>query len=105
MYNAQLFLGIPLAGGLQAALAQADESLVSAFVNDHGEYLQEVSHGGQRYLGKFGGDVCDVDQLALLQANIYSMLDKLLPSAACRKIPLVLFPAVVPAPAAALSSP
>lgn len=91
MNDLQLFLGFPLNAALSAVFDHIDPKRKSLFVNEGESYLQEVSVNGTRYLGKPIGRHTDLPQLELLQANIYSLLKKILPEDhPFESIPLVL---------------
>jgi hypothetical protein len=91
----ELFFGIPLEDQVAEHLALVDKSLLRIFLSENGDYLRQVDYNGRQYLGKLAGDVCDLSSLELLQTNIHSLLNKLLPMSAYQKIPLELFPIAV----------
>lgn len=94
MFSVSLFLGFPVNTTYSAALAEIDPLIIKMFISDSEEsYLNEVIFEGTRYFGKYVGEVAVVSELELLQQNIYSILNKLIPNQKCESVPLVLFAA------------
>lgn len=94
MFTAALFIGLEVTPPLQKALLLADQQAIKAFVNDDDAYLQDISHGGKRYLGKYAGSQTDISSLELLEVNIRTLLAKILPPEGFADLPLHLFPLV-----------
>lgn len=92
MYNAQLFLGFPANKDFNLALQKVNPAVLAMFIQDNESYLSEITWEGSRYIGKYLDHVADLQTLELLEANIYSLLKKLVPDFPCRQIPLCLFP-------------
>jgi hypothetical protein len=82
----QIFLGIPLDSLFQAQLKQVPPPLHALFI--HPEYLQQVEYAGQSYLGKVLDSLIEIQTLDSMEANIYSLLARLV--ADYQKKPLVL---------------
>ena len=85
MLKPQLFLGLAVTEAFTQAWDLLDPKLIDLFT------LEKISWGGQVYLGKSAGDICDLAQLDLLEGHIYSLLKKLLPDYPCAQTPLSLF--------------
>lgn len=96
MYSVALFLGFPLDQLLAEELKSVDSQLASLFIgrNDN-SCLQEITYNGVRYLGKFAGEISDPDSLKLLEANIYSILKRIVPHYNFEDAMLHLFPAAI----------
>src|SRR5438105_1590338 len=92
MFVAKLFLGFPIEHDFSLKLDKVNPEIVSLFVKKGGDYLEKINFKGVSYLGKFVGDIADGTALELLEANIYSLLKKLVPEYSYEKIPLLLFP-------------
>ena len=94
MFSMALFLGFPVDASLSEALESVDSKLAVLFLeNNDAHYLKEVVYQDVRYLGKFAGEITNLANLTLLEANIYSLLKKVVPDYSFRKNSLVLFPA------------
>lgn len=91
MMNASLFLGFPTDASFDKALDNIDANILSIFINNHADYLKEVTHEGIRYIGKYVGGIAHTSQLALLEVNIYSLIKKIVPNYTVETIPLELF--------------
>ena len=76
----KLFFGFEVEASLEDALSKANSHAVQLFINNSSEYLHEVFHNGNRYIGKFIGEISSPSELELLQANIYSITKKLVPN-------------------------
>ncbi len=63
-------------------------NLVKQFIQKNGEYLNEINQDGIRYLGKEMGSIVSFQQLELSEANIYSLLKKLVPDFPYNECPL-----------------
>lgn len=89
MFQLKLFLGIPSNEALQKELARANPCLRSLFMGG-GDYLTEITHSQQRYIGKPIPLSIPVNQLENLEEHILSLLRKLTPEYAFSKNPPVL---------------
>lgn len=89
--KAELFLGFPLTESLNNKLDKTDPRLIDMFVNANGPYLKLVVHEECTFLGKEIGQSTDLVKIKLLEANIYSILSKLLPEYPFKNNPLFLF--------------
>lgn len=78
-YDLQLFLGLPVTAKLEAELQKANPNIKKIFICNQGDYLHQVTYQGTSYLGKQAGAMTSLQELELLQANIWSLLDKVLP--------------------------
>src|SRR5438445_4151287 len=92
MFFAKLFMGVNIEGPFADRLSNANPQLVALFLNPEREYLLEVQHEGKRYLGKMISTSCDLASLEQIEANIVSLLKKIVPDYAYDQIELVLFP-------------
>ena len=91
MYQVTLFLGFPVDPPFASSLAALDPATVGLFIDDKEQnYLCSLDFEGKRYLGKYAGDLSTLTDLELLQNNIYSLLNRLVPASPCRSIPLSL---------------
>lgn len=96
MFGVALFLGFPIDKTFSKELASIDAKVAAMFIrNDTQEYLQEIVFQETRYLGRFAGEMSDSTSLALLEANIYSLLKRIVPHYPSEETPLVLFPATI----------
>jgi hypothetical protein len=86
-----LFLGFPIEESFEKKLNLTNPYIVSLFVKKNGDYLQEVTFKTRKYLGKFVGHMTDFSELELIEANIFSILKKLVPDHPYDQTPLVLF--------------
>lgn len=87
-----LFLGFPIEPVYQSSLDATNPHAVSLFIRNDSDYLHEVTKKGVRYLGKKLGDFADLSHCELIEANIYSLLQKLVPDYSYDKASLVLLP-------------
>lgn len=72
----QLFLGFLLTEPFLAQFNLVSSDLKSVFI--HPQYLQLIQLEGQTYLGKYLGARVEYPALELMQANIYSLLRRLI---------------------------
>lgn len=91
MFNVYLFLGFAVDQLYVDKLAQVNPHLLETFIQKDGEYLSEVQHNEIRFLGKHVGKIVALPQLELLEANIYSLLKKMVPDFPYEEAPLYLF--------------
>jgi len=73
----RLFLGLPVDSACQIALSGADSQLLESFV--HEDYLCDLQHEGGRFLGKWVPQETSLAELELIEANLMSLLHKILP--------------------------
>lgn len=92
MITVSLFLGFRIEKDLETQLKKNDENKLALFISNDGDHLRQVIYKGQQFLGKFTGQPNDVESLALLEANIYSLLKMLVPDYDFAHSPLILFP-------------
>jgi hypothetical protein len=91
MYEAGLFLGFLVTEEYESVLKSADPKVLAYFIHNDGPYLQEITQENQKYLGKSIGGKIVLEELELLQENIYSLLKKLEPNYPYSQ-PLVILP-------------
>ncbi len=77
LLNSSLFFGFCVDEVFARSLAKHKPEYISLFVHADDNYLQELHHQGKYYLGKCVNNTESVTQLKLLEANIYSLLKKL----------------------------
>lgn len=94
MFERKLFLGFHVDSRYQAALLLANKQLLTYFISPNSQYLQEYFHQNQRYIGKFLASPTETGQLELVNSNIYSLLDRLVPDYPYAESPLWLFPVI-----------
>lgn len=94
MYEVELFLGFPIDSSFATALSSIDPKIISIFIRNDRDYLQEITYQNNRYIGKFAGKLNDLSGLELLNSNIYSILKKIVPDYPFEKTQLELFPAI-----------
>ncbi|CRX37799.1 hypothetical protein [Estrella lausannensis] len=87
-----LFLGYPLTDSLQREFTKVDQRLLEMFLSGVAPYLQRIEYRGEVFVGKEVGQAADFNKIKLLEANIYSMLAKIIPSYSFKEIPLSLLP-------------
>lgn len=92
MFTFQLFLGFPVDELYAEELSKANPYVVAQFIQKEGDYLREITYQDMRFFGKFLGHIAELQQIELLEANIYSLLKKLVPNFSYQEIPLYLFP-------------
>lgn len=92
MSDVRLFLGFPIENSFSEELEKINPAIKILFIQDSGNYLQEVLYHRKRYLGKFTEPFPDSPAFELLEANIYSLLHKLVPNYPYKSTPLILFP-------------
>jgi hypothetical protein len=87
----QLFLGFPVENQILSALESLSLSVRTLFIQNSPDYLHEIYYEGRIYLGKPLKPMVDTEELEELEANIYSLLNKLLPNQPIKSNPLILF--------------
>ena len=90
MFTVSLFLGFPLPPSFVEASKLSPEKM-ELFISDRPDsYLKDLTIEGIRYFGKFAEDPAFISDLFLLEKNIYSILNKIVPDFPCEDTPLVL---------------
>jgi hypothetical protein len=92
MIAVELFLGFPCTSEYLSIFQELPASLVKVFVSQDASYLQKLETEGGSFLGKRIGKEVDVEGLKNLEANIYSLLNRLTPDFPIKDTSLVLFP-------------
>lgn len=91
MHDSSLFLGYPLSESYLSQLENLPSPLIEAFIqNQRSEYLQKIEHDGVFYLGKCLESPFDLKDADSLQANLLSLLKKLVPDYPYDQNPIVL---------------
>lgn len=96
MIAVELFLGYPCNEEFLAIFHQLPVSLVKVFVGQDASYLQKIESQQGFFLGKRIGKEVDIEGLKNLEANIYSLLNRLTPGFPIKQTSLVLFPISCP---------
>ena len=79
MFNNRLFIGLAIDEELATAIGKVDSKLYAYFVNStKEEYLCEVEHSGQKFVGKFFPSPMKLKKLAVLEENVISIIRKIL---------------------------
>jgi len=94
MLEVRLFFGFPIGAAFASALQNLNPEITALFIREEDAYLQEVYYRERRYIGKYIGHKTELANLELLEANIYSILKKLVPDFPYKDEPLILFPAL-----------
>lgn len=94
MFFAKLFMGVAVEGSFASQFSAANPQLVALFLNPEREYLLEIKHEGKIYLGKTVSTSTDLASLGQIEANIVSLLKKIVPDYPYDDMELVLFPLV-----------
>jgi len=89
--SVKLYLGFPLDKIAETKLSASNPFVLKTFIQEGENYLEEITLEGCRYLGKILGDITDLQKLELSEANIYSLINKLLPDLPIKNTPLILF--------------
>ena len=96
MLDYQFFLGFPLDSAYKEQLNNISQPLHSLFIqNGSDEYLKQIDYENTSYLGKNLAIVTDIQSIELLEANIYSLLRRLIPHYSYEKHSLILFPVLI----------
>jgi hypothetical protein len=91
----KLFLGFALDEAFQKELNKADSYFTTLFIGKE-EYLQDISHQGRCYLGKYLLSYPSLDQLEDLEKHLLSLLKRLTPRYSFTQNPLVLLTLPIP---------
>ena len=92
MYSYTLFFGFPVDPLFEKELSKVNPHMLDQFIQTGGDHLEERVHLEMRYLGKDLGSLADLQTIELLEANIFSILKKIVPDFEYNEIPLMLFP-------------
>ncbi|NGX57783.1 MAG: hypothetical protein K940chlam3_00678 [Chlamydiae bacterium] len=87
-----LFLGYPVSQELAALIDSIPADRRDLYIQSTGEYLTEIQIDNHRYLGKSCGNLSELENLTLLEENIYTLLEKVVPDFPYTETPLTLFP-------------
>jgi 5-methylcytosine-specific restriction endonuclease McrA len=93
LLDIQLFLGFAVDDLFQQKLDLVNAHLKEYFIKAESDYLHPLSHQGKSFLGKFVGVSEQLDNLKLLEQNIHSIAQKLVPGYNFEHNPLVLIAA------------
>ena len=88
----RLFLGFRVDSQYAALLERVNPNLREMFIKNQSGYLHETTYEGNLFLGKTIEEPVDISSLELFEANIYSLLRKLVSDYPYEDAPLVLFP-------------
>lgn len=88
--TAQLFLGIPVDALLAEKLAIIPPQILQLYICEGDNYLQKIEDHGISYLGKHIENCVELSSLQLLEANVYSLLKKIVPDYPYHATPLVI---------------
>lgn len=94
MLERRLFLGFPVDRLYESALLNVSPQLLALFIQNEGQYLEEVFFENQRYLGHYLKSPANLSDLELMQSHIYSLLKRLVSSYPYEKSALWLFPII-----------
>lgn len=89
-FNTLLFLGFPISSDFASRLNCTPEPILHSFIQDHPDYLQKIEHQGMEYIGKSLEFPVDTRLLELIEANIYSLLRRLVADYSYETTPLCL---------------
>jgi hypothetical protein len=81
MFKKSLFLGVPIDHTLKIELSCVSPEIRKLFIQEgNPSYLQEAKFENQFYVGKHVAEGADFSSLELLESNILSLLNKLVPT-------------------------
>lgn len=89
MFDLKLFLGFAADEIFHKELSTTNPYLISLFVGKEG-YLQEISHQGRCYLGKYFHSFPTLEHIEDLEKHLVSILRRLAPRYPFERNPLVL---------------
>lgn len=92
MEDTELFLGFSLTSGFLDKFQKLNPDICSLFIQKNSNYLQKIYINNDVFIGKFVGQIVDIDKLQLIQTHIFSVLKKLVPDYNYENDSLVLFP-------------
>lgn len=87
-------MGVAIEGSFAARYAAANPQIAALFLNPEREYLLEIQHEGKTYLGKTISTSADLASLGQMEANIVSLLKKIVPDYSYDDMEFVLFPLI-----------
>jgi len=88
--EASLFYGIECHSSFQERLKQVPERILNFIIQDHSDYLQQISYEGKIFLGRRLGEMTDLHALELLDRSLESLVLKLIPDYSREAAPFVL---------------
>lgn len=91
LLDVQLFIGLELTPDLRRALSRADSKLVDYFIDNGQDYLTRVSLDSRRFLAKPVDKLTQMEQLELMENNLRSLCQRLLPDVDLSSHPSLLF--------------
>jgi len=91
MFEVRLFLGFAVDPLFSAQLKDVNPLLIAQYVSENDEQLQEVTYLDIKFLGKSLENLTSLSKLELAEANIYSLLKKLVPKFPYEETSLYLF--------------
>lgn len=102
MTKSNLFLGFPIDSSFDQLIKQLNPHIINFFIgsnrsnglNEEYEYLTKITHQDVHYLGKYVGQLCDIETLELVENNIFSLLKKIVPNYPYSESQLLLFPII-----------
>lgn len=94
MFERKLFLGYLIDACYEKHLSKANPQLLSLFTSPNGEYLHQLLHQDQNYLGRFLPSPHSLSDIELLKPHIFSLLKRLAPDYTYENSQLWLFPVV-----------
>jgi hypothetical protein len=92
MFDPQLFLGFQLDAAFSDSLKAVEPGRRGLFIQESPSYLQEASYQGSPWLGKFAGEISSLEDLFLLEKNVFTLLMKLVPDYPFENVHLALVP-------------
>lgn len=92
MFDSHLFLGFPVDPFFAAQVEKVNPHLLVQYISNSDDQLREIIYQEMRFFGKMLGRIASLDQLELLEANIYSVLRKLVPDYPYSEVSLYVFP-------------
>lgn len=94
LFGIGLFFGLHCSAELNDKLSKVNPLYKSLFIREGDEYLQELIFENKTYIGKYIGKTTHLEQLERLEANIISLLKKLVPDYSYENVNLELLPSV-----------
>lgn len=92
MQSYYLFFGYQIDRILSNELNKINPEIKSFFIKNGSDYLHQITHNDKEYLGKLITPPSEISSLELTEANIVSLLKKLVPSFIPKKNYLLLIP-------------
>lgn len=96
LFDRNLFLGFPVDRLYQTGLFSANPQLLSLYIQENGDYLQEHYSAETRYLGCPIPSPARLLDLELLESHIFSLLTRLVPNYSFTNSKLMLMPLIQP---------